>query len=557
MTIKWGRIGLALIFLFGCIATAVIGLNWSAVQSALKTQATAIANQPTSAPVQPTVAPKATTAPAQPTVAPNKPTVPAQPVVKPLGKIRVAYPSFVTYQANAIAKELSEDVDVELVQIGLNGKNDWDEPEQAKQLADGTIDILLTTKEKGVIYPQMGKIVYPGVDETAGGDYINCRLNSVNEIGKTGKTKIAYTDGSISMYLVFGTLDLINLPVDRVTLAPKPNLKAATVAYINKEVDCVAGWVSPEMDATDAVPGNKMVISTENFRLAMDSIYASNKAIAEKPAAVVAYLKAYARAANLMWDDPKKATELIKKTDPTGDWTGITSVDDLNSQLATVAPATWSQNVLICKDQKRFVARLAEDKAILIKYGVKAPDQKPEDLVNCNFVLAIADSAAKDSVLAQQLKNTEFPPNPTFNYVGGVEMPKLNEATKVQTYATTEVIFQPNSRVLTKQDQEKLLELVRKLEKFSNTYFKVSAMAALPPGDNFDRPSTLQFAADRVVAVTDFLKVNGIPENRIIVGEGAEKKYPGALEPAHPRAATEDLLKLDRKAVVEIVTTGR
>lgn len=506
----------------------------------------------TSKPAVPTNAPiaQATTAPAvKPTNAPqNAPTAKPNVVVQPTAtgpEFVVAFDAFPTYDPVIGTVSTANGVNVKLVPFDLDNKNSFTEAERAQMLTEGKWDVLFTTYEKVKRYPKMGKIIYV-TDETAGSDMGVCvGVNDLN--GLKGK-RIAYADGSVSEFLVYWSLDLVKYTKTDVKLLPKAKIDDAVDAFLKGEADCVFGW-SPNIDKALEKPGAKPVITSENLRLAMDVIVISNDAANKKGAQVLAFLEAFVKSSNQMWDDPDAAAKIINDWDTT-DWTGIDDAASLNDQMATIAPATFPQNALIMKDLSRFQSRLDEAGVVLKKFGIDVPESKSLDLIDARFVTELAKKQ-------DTLKSKNKPQNPTFTWLGQVDAPVLTAAQQSQviTLATTELFFPPEGTTLSAASQKALDPVIETLKKFNDTYFEVSAMAAHPRGD-YTREGVLDVAKKRARAVADYLIVNGIPESRILFGGHKEPQYLGALDPEHP-LQDEKFLTLDRKAVFRIVKTGR
>lgn len=530
----------ALVFVLCILPTAAVGAYfWFNQPAALKT-----AVAPTSVVAQATAAPAV-----KPTTAPNVVPTKIPEILKPtqsnLPEFVVAFDAFATYDPAIIAALTASGVNVKLVPFDIDNQTSFTEEQRAQMMTDNKWDVLFTTYEKVKRYPKMGKVVYV-TDETAGSDMGVCV--GVKDLNAMKGKRITFSDGSVSGFLAYWTLDLATLGKGDVKLLPKPNVNDAVDAFMKGEADCVFGW-SPNIDKALQKPGAKPVITSENLRLAMDVVVISNKASNEKGAQVLAFLEAFVKGSNQMWDDPAGAAKTIVSWDVNG-WTGITDAASLNEQMATIAPATFAQNMLIFGNLTRFQSRLDEAGTVMAKFGITVPESKSLDLIDARFVTELAK---KKDALQSQGK----PQNQSFNWLGLVDAPVLTAAQQASstTLVTTEVGFPPEGTALSPESKKKLDPVIETMKKFSDTYFEVSAMAAHPKGD-YTRDGVLKVAAARARAVADYLIVNGIPESRIIFGGHQEPQYLGALDPEHPLQDESELSK-DRKARFGIRKTGR
>jgi NitT/TauT family transport system substrate-binding protein len=463
----------------------------------------------------------------------------------PATPLTVAYDAYAPYLPVRIAETQgyykSRNLAVKQVPFDLNGQNEYSEEERRAALRDGTFDVLLTTLDAVALFgnDQTGKVVAI-VDESAGADKIVARAPIARLNDLKGK-RITYSEGSVSEFYLYATLNLVGLKASDVQRVPAESVDDAIAKYKAGQADAVVAWEPNVQDAL-AVPNSKVLLGTDNYRAVLDVMVVSAKALATKPAAVQAFVDAWFEAVKLTTDDPAQAGAAVVKSGDT-DWTGVATPQDFPDQLGLVAQATLGQNILALRDASLLGGRLSEAQKVWNANGRQIATVDPAKLIDGSFV--------QKSNAQGNLGSGKAPVNPTFVLTSAIQLPQLSPEQVGQTQAVAElplkqIAFEANSAVLSEQGRNDLLtQVVPVLKQTPGLYLRVDGGAAQPLGDTAE--ANKEFAHQRAQAVIFFLVGQGIDVNRLIEGY---------IPPQFPGSPNEPELQQDRRVVFTLVQPG-
>lgn len=463
----------------------------------------------------------------------------------PTVSLTVAYDAYAPYLPVRIAETQgfykSRNLAVKQVPFDLNGQNEYNEEQRRAALRDGSFDVLLTTLDAVALFgnEQTGKVVAI-VDESAGADKIVARAGITRLNDLKGK-KITYSQGSVAEFYLYATLNLVGLKATDVQLVPAESVDDAVAKYKAGQADVVVAWEPNVQDAL-AVPGSKVLLGTDNYRAVLDVVVVSTKALAEKPAAVQAFMDAWFEAVKLTTDDPAQAGAALVKSGDT-DWTGVAAPQDFSDALGLVAQATLGQNAFALRSSTLLGGRLGEAQKVWSANGKQITAVDPAKLVDGSFV--------QKSVAQGNLPSTKAPVNPTFVLTSTIVLPQLTpeqigNTTPVAELPLKQIAFLANSATLSEQGQNDLLtQVVPVLRQTPGLYLRVDGGAAQPIGDTAE--ANKAFASQRAQAVIFFLLGQGIDLNRMIEGY---------IAPQFPNSPNENELQQDRRVVFTLVQPG-
>jgi NitT/TauT family transport system substrate-binding protein len=487
---------------------------------------------------------------AVPSAAPSSGAAPAATATRaaasnvPAMSLSVAYDAYAPYLPVRIAEEegyyRARNLAVQQIPFGLGG-NDYNEEQRRAALRDGKFDVLLTTLDAVALFgnEQTGKVVAI-VDESAGADKIVARapIQRLNDL--RGK-RITYSAGSVGEFYLYATLNLVGLKASDVQLVPAESVEEAVEKYRANQADAVVAW-EPNVQEALAAPNSKLLLGTDNYRAVLDVIVVSTKALAEKPAAVQAFMDAWFEALKLTTDEPERAGEALVAAGDT-DWTGVETSEDFTEALGLVAQATLGQNAFALRDASLLGGRLREAQNVWRANGKNVGEVDPTRLIDGSFVQKSSGQGT--------LGSARPPVNPTFVLTSAIRLPQLTPEQIGQTTAVAElplkqIAFEPNSAVLSEQGRNDLLtQVVPVLKQTPGLYLRIDGGAAQPITDT--EADNRAFAHERAQAVIFFLLGQGIDQNRLIEGY---------VPPQFPRSQNEAELQQDRRVVFTLVQPG-
>jgi NitT/TauT family transport system substrate-binding protein len=476
--------------------------------------------------------------------APTDAGTPATPAVG--GTITFAFDSFPTYfpaiviQTRDLLKRRG--YELQLVPLGLNGSDVPEEQRYAK-LASGEWDVLATTLNSFArrASPEVGAITTV-VDESAGVDKIVTAdtLATINDL--KGK-RIAFSQGSVSEYLLYYALGLAGLGPQDVQLLPQGSASDAVKVYTDGQADAVVAW-EPTIGPAEQKAGSHVLIASDKLRAVLDVLVTSRPAITGKADAVQAFHEAWYEALRLVIDQPDTAEQAIIGWGNT-DWTGIAKAGDLNASLAGIAQATLNANQIAFQQPQLLASRLSEARSVWERVGQAPPQADPAQLVEGRFTT----QATRDP----QLFTTQPPVDSSFLLTARVSLPQLSQQEQQDAQAVVKlplekIDFEPESTRLTEKARSDLQTQVLPVLRSSRLYLRIDGSAAWPgPEGRFSQTDIQSFARERATSVATFLSQQGIDPNRLVIG---------TLDPKFPNSVNEAELAQDRIVRFTLITTG-
>lgn len=462
------------------------------------------------------------------------------------GTITFAFDAFPTYYPGIIVavKGLLKQrgYDLTLVPFGLDDQSDVPEAQRWEQLKSGTWDVLATTLDGFARQsdPSIGAITAV-IDESAGADKIVAKpeIATINDL--RGK-RVAFSQGSVGEYFLYYALSLAGMTPQDVTMVPKDSVADAVKAYVDGEADAVSAWEPDVVQAQDE--GAHEVIASDKLRAILDVLISSRPALAGKAEALQAFHDAWFDALRTMVDAPAEAGQTLVDWGH-ADWTGISTPDDLTPALEKLAQATLGANKLAFQSPQLLVSRINEARQVWERAGQTPPSTDLNQLVNGQFALNSAQSAA--------LATAQPPVNSSFLLTARVELPQLSTEDQQNAQAIVKlplekIDFEPDSTRLAQKAITDLSTQVMPVLRSSRLYLKVEGSSAWPgPEGRFSKESILQFAQERAQSVATFFVQQGIDPNRLIIG---------TIDPKFPNSLNEDELSQDRIVRFTLVTTG-
>ncbi len=459
--------------------------------------------------------------------------------------VTVAYDAFAPYYPVRIARTQGyaqrRGIALREVPFDLDGQNAYTEEERWAALREGRFDVLLTTLNAVALFndERTGKVVAL-VDESAGADKIVARepIARINDL--RGK-RIAFSNGSVSEFFLYASLNLAGLTVADVSPVPIRSVDEAARLFTRGEVDAVVGW-EPAVAEAVRQPGARTLIGSDTYRAILDVIVVSDRALAEKPDAIQAFLDAWFEGVKLTTDDPAAAGAAVVASGDTA-WTGVAQPADLREQLTLVAQATLAQNQFALSDPATLGGRIRENQALWRAGGKNVSGADPARMVDTRFV--------QRSAGRPELASTQPPVNASFVLTSRIQLPPLTPEQLGRSQAVAElplkfIAFQPDSTMLSEQGRRDLLEqVVPVLRRTPGLYLRVDGSAAKLPTDSDAAHEA--FARDRARAVISFLISQGIDANRLIEGY---------LPPQFPNTLNEEERRQDRRVVFTLVQPG-
>ncbi|HEU4325188.1 MAG TPA: ABC transporter substrate-binding protein [Roseiflexaceae bacterium] len=495
-----------------------------------------------------TLPPDATQAPDATPADPNAPPATAAPGATPAarGTITMAFDSFPTYfpavvmQTRGLLQQRG--YDLQLVPLGLNGV-DFPEAQRYEKLRSGEWDVLATTLNSFArsASPEVGAITAV-VDESAGVDKIVAR-EEIATLNDLRGRRIAYSEGSVSEYLLYYALGLAGLGPQDVQLAPQPSAADAVAAYTGGQADAVVAW-EPTIGPAEQQAGSKVLVASDQLRAVLDVLVTGRPALDGKADAVQAFHAAWYDALRLVIDAPDQAEQAIIDWG-NSDWTGIAAPGDLRASLEGIAQATLNANQIAFQQPQLLASRLSEARGVWERVGQIPPQADPALLVDGRFTQA----AAQDP----QLFTSQAPVDSSFLLTARVSLPQLSEqqqqeAQEVVQLPLEKIDFLPESTRLTDQARNDLLNQVLPVLRSSRLYLRIEGSSAWPgPAGRYTQENIRAFAEERATSVATFLSQQGIDPNRLLIG---------TLDPKFPNSLNEAELVQDRIVRFTLISTG-
>ena len=567
--VKWGRVLVALLILLLFIYGGAMALGISrpdelpgisavpALRDALRQNLPAAQppdGQPApTAPPQPTratqqpPAPTATPAPAAATRPPQAQPTPVQPtaaaqgqqatgfrseVAVPesqgnfrLGYVTVAFDKEFPHYAPVVLlfqEKLAEKrgLGVRFVPFDIEDKNRIAEFRRAELLQNGGFDVLLTTMSTYALWggPDVGKITAV-IGESAGADKAVVQASAVQTFNDMAGKAFAYSDASVSEYLLYYMLRVGGVPAGSVTRFGHENLNQAARRFLARQAHGVVGWTSGDMGAATKRDDSKVLMTSDQFRVTMDVLITGSRALETKREAVQAFHDAWFEANKLVFERPDAAAAGMARW--SSKWTGVGSTKDLTDALGEFAQATLADNQAVLSDQTLplLQQRYRESQLVWISGGREVRQLLREDQLLGVFDAAFARRSAQD----QALVSNRPPVNPTFHLTARPQVRGLTpeQQGRLQTVAvlgTREVLFEPGSTSLSPAALRAIEEsVIPVLRSTVGTYLRIEGSAGWAAGAGLNESSVNAIAFERARAVQDYIIKFGIPVERLIL----------------------------------------
>ena len=510
-------------------------------------QATAVV-QPTSAPAQPSATPRPAQL-TQPTAAPStrapqaQPTTATQPgsqqatgfrsevpVPESRGNFRLGYvtvafdkefppyaPVVLLFQEKLAEKR---GLGVRFVPFDIEDKNRIAEQRRADLLQNGGFDFLLTTSSSYALWggPSVGKITAI-VGESAGADKAVVQASAVQTFNDMAGKAFAYSDSSVSEYLLYYMLRVGGVPVSQTVRFGQENLNQAARRFLGREAHGVVGWTSGDMDAAARREDARVLMTSDQFRVTMDVIITGGRALETKREAVQAFHDAWFEANKMVFERPDAAAAAIAKWSTP--WTGVGSTKDLTDSLAEFAQATLADNGTVMSDQNLplLYQRYKETQVVWLSGGREVRQVLSDEQLPSVFDAAFVRKTAQDRALV----SNRPPVNASFHLtarpqIRGLTPEQQGRLTTVAVLGVREVQFEPGGTSLSRVAQRAIEEnVIPVLRSTVGTYLRVEGSAGWPAGAGLNEAAVNSLAFERSRAVQDYIIKFGIPVERLVL----------------------------------------
>ncbi|MGH2354764.1 MAG: ABC transporter substrate-binding protein [Chloroflexota bacterium] len=477
---------------------------------------------PTPRGVNPT--PRPAQQPAQDTGFRSEVPVPESQGTFPLGYVTIAFdkefppyaPVVLLYQEKLAEKR---GLGVRFVPFDIEDKNRISEQRRAELLQNGGFDVVLMTMNTYALWggPQVGKVTAI-IGESAGADkaVVDAGIQTFNDLAGTA---IAYSDSSVSEYLLYYMLRVGGVPVNRVIRFGHENLNQAVRRYLNREAHGVVGWTSSDMEAAAARPGSKVLMTSDQFRVTMDVLVTGTKALETKREAVQAFHDAWFEATKLVFERPDQAAQAMARW--SAEWTAVGSTNDLTGALQEFAQATLADNETVMSDQNLplLYGRYKEAQQVWLSGGREVRHVLRDEELPAMFEPAFVRQSAADASLV----STRPPVNPTFHLtarpqIAGLTPEQQGRLNTVAVLGVRQVEFEPGTSQLSAAARQDIDEsVIPVLRNTVGTYLRVEGSAGWPAGAGLDEAAVNALAFERARAVQDYIIKFGIPAERLVL----------------------------------------
>jgi ABC-type nitrate/sulfonate/bicarbonate transport system substrate-binding protein len=488
---------------------------------------------PVVADAQPTLVPVAAVAAApttQPTAIPDEgfPSEVAVPESKgslPLGTLTIAFdkefppysPVVMLYQEKLAEKR---GLGVHFVPFDIEDKNRISEFRRADLLRSGGFDILLTTMNSYALWggPEVGRVTAI-IGESAGADKAVVQSSSIKTFNDFYGKAVAYSDSSVSEYLLYYMLRAGGVPAQAVIRLGHENLNQAVRRYNDQQAHAVVGWTSSDLDAALKRPGSKVLMTSDQFRVTTDVIVTGTRALQTRPAAVQAFHDAWFEATKMVFEHPDQAAASM--TAWNAGWTGVANRQDLDDALAEFAQATLADNRVMMTDENLPVmqARYKDAQDVWLWGGREVRQLVHEAELPTVFEPRFVRKSAQDGALV----STTPPQNPTFHLTAKPEIKGLtaDEQGRLHTVAVLDVkqvqFDQVTATLSARARQDIEASVIPVLRNTVGTYLKIEGSAAWPEQQGLNESVVNSLAFERARAVQDYVIKFGIPVERLIL----------------------------------------
>lgn len=444
----------------------------------------------------------------------------------PLGNITVAFdkefppysPVVMLYQAKLAEKR---GLGVHFVPFDIEDKNRISEARRGELLQTGGFDVLLTTMNSYALWggPDVGRVTAV-IGESAGADKAVAQGGTIKTFNDLYGKAVAYSDGSVSEYLLYYMLRAGGVPAEAVIRFGQENLNQASRRYTDKQAHAVVGWTSSDLDAAMKRPDSQVLMTSEQFRVTTDVIVTGTKALQTKPEAVQAFHDAWFEANKIVFEQPEQAAALMQAWN--GSWTGVATLQDLNDALSEFAQATLADNSVLMTNENLPVlqARYKDAQSVWLWGGREVRHL----LRDADLATVFEPTFVRKSAQNSSLTSTRPPVNPTFHLTAKPQVKGLtaDEQSRLQTVAVLDVkqvqFEQGTADLTTRARQDIEASVIPVLRNTVGTYLKIDGSAAWPEKTGLNETAVNSLAFERARAVQDYVIKYGVPVERLVLG---------------------------------------
>jgi ABC-type nitrate/sulfonate/bicarbonate transport system substrate-binding protein len=409
---------------------------------------------------------------------------------------------------------------VRFVPFDIEDRNRISEFRRAELLQNGGFDAILTTMNSYALWggPQTGRVTAI-IGESAGADKAVVQASEVQTFNDMEGRAFAYSDSSVSEYLLYYLLRVGGVPASRVIRFGHENLNQAVRRYLDREAHGVIGWTSSDMEAAARRPDSKVLMTSDQFRVTMDVIVTGSRALETKREAVQAFHDAWFEALKLTLEQPDAAAQSMARW--SARWTGVGSTRDLTDSLKEFAQATLQDNQAVMSDANLplLYSRYKEAQAVWASGGREVRRVLRDDELPSVFEPAFVRKSASDSSLI----STRPPVNPTFHLtaraqVRGLTPEQQARLTTLVVLSVQQVQFEPGSSILSEAARRDIeASVIPVLRSTVGTYLRIEGSAGWPAGAGLNEAAVNALAFERARAVQDYIIKFGVPVERLIL----------------------------------------
>jgi ABC-type nitrate/sulfonate/bicarbonate transport system substrate-binding protein len=409
---------------------------------------------------------------------------------------------------------------VRFIPFDIEDKNRFSEFRRAELLQTGGFDVLLTTMNSYALWggPQVGKVTAI-VGESAGADKAVVQASAVQTFNDMAGKAFAYSDSSVSEYLLYYMLRVGGVPASQVIRFGHENLNQAVRRYLDRQAHGVVGWTSGDMEAAARRDDSRVLMTSDQFRVTMDVAVTGARALETKREAIQAFHDAWFEANKLVFERPDQAAQAMARWNPT--WTGVGSPQDLRAALEEFAQATLADNQTVMAEANLplLYGRYKEAQLVWLSGGREVRRVLRDEELPGVFDPAFVRKSAADAALT----STRPPVNPTFHLtaraqVRGLTPEQQARLTTVAVLGVRQVSFEPGSADLSAGARRDIEEaVIPVLRSTVGTYLRIEGSAGWPAGAGLGEAAVNALAFERARAVQDYIIKFGIPVERLIL----------------------------------------
>jgi hypothetical protein len=380
--------------------------------------------------------------------------------------------------------------------------------------------VILTTMNSYALWggPEIGKVTAI-VGESAGADKAIVQASAIQTFNDMAGKAFAYSDSSVSEYLLYYMLRVGGIPVGQVIRFGQENLNQAVRRYLDRQAHGVIGWTSGDMEAAAARDDSKVLMTSDQFRVIMDVAITGTRALETQREAIQAFHDAWFEANKMVFERPDQAAQSMARWN--AGWTGVGSPQDLRAALGEFAQATLADNQAVMSDQNLPLlhSRYREAQQVWLSGGREVRRVLRDEELPGVFDAAFVRRSATDA----SLTSTRPPVNPTFHLtarsqVRGLTPEEQARLTTVAVLGVRQVQFEPGSATLSADALRAIEEgVIPVLRTTVGTYLRIEGSAGWPAGAGVNEAVVNALAFERARAVQDYIIKFGVPIERLVL----------------------------------------